>query len=145
MSDSPSQIVYDAAAVHLDALESLVDEMLLPGLPSAFNRSGTPVGIGVARLRQAFALLTDEDVVRHPLFYIPLTEVEEAKRLFEYLHTQGMPYHPDDRASDSLGDRVTAGEASQLDARMLETELLEWSEYDCAASYRQSIQPQDDD
>jgi hypothetical protein len=143
-SDSPSQILWDAAFPHLEALTALhVDLLRTDASPSARSTENL-VSDALGQLRSAFAGAQDGDVVRHPLFYIPLTDVDMAKRLFDYLQEQGLTFHPDDNPRDCV-EGLTANEGSELDFRMSEAFLFEWGEYDSPAGYCLAISGYRDD
>lgn len=136
-------LIKDELMPHLEHFRDVVNELVVRHGDKEAECQQVCILNRLRGLEMAINGLADEDIVRHPLFYIPLTDVEEAKRLFDYLHAQGIHFHPDDdpRDVDSVMDVITRSEALELDHRMSEAGLLEWQEYDSPAGYCLSINP----
>jgi hypothetical protein len=81
-------------------------------------------------LQHLLGSVQESDLIPHAIFREPIACTDDAKRLFRYLHSHGLLFHPEDDPADCLAGKITEDEARELRHRMTEAWQQEWSEHD---------------
>lgn len=119
----------------LESLRQMIQEHVIQTGNKSEDCQQTCILNHLRQLEIALNGTTEDDLIAHAIFREPIADVEDAKRLFRYLHAHGMTFHPEDDPADVPGLPLSADECRELRHRMAEAWECQWSEYDCPCGF----------
>lgn len=127
----------------LASLRSLITESVLSTGNKEEDCQQLTILNRLSALEHALDGTTESDLIPHAIFREPISCVEDAQRLFRYLHQHDLLFHPEEPPEDITHHDGTAlfteDEARELRHRMSEAWQQEWSEYECPCGFCISI------
>lgn len=118
------------AAFHINGLTGLFQECVIKTGDKSEDCQQTTLLNRLDALERAFNGTEEQDLITHTIFREPIANQVDARRLFIYLHREGLLFHPEDDPADCLQGKINDDEARELRHRMTEAWAQEWSEHD---------------